>query len=86
MPQEPLETTNWLVLVPGGVPGNPQLSEGDEVKGHFGNESPFENRTVVSLSTQPDLVTLHVWLGVANPEGVFAPHNAALGDGDGQDH
>lgn len=84
--EERLDTTNWLELVPGGVPGNPQLSEGDEVKGHFGQGSPFENRTVVSSSAHPDLVTLHVWLGVDNPEGVFAPHNQELGDGNGHDH
>lgn len=78
---ERLETTNWLELVPGGTPVKTQLSAGDEVKGHFGHGSPFQNRTVVSSSVHPDLLTLHVWLGVNNPDGVFSPHNGDLGDG-----
>jgi hypothetical protein len=43
------------------------------VAGHFGHGSPFEQRTVVSSSVHPDLLTLHVWLGTDNPDGVFAP-------------
>lgn len=81
-----LDTTNWLELVPGGLPGNPQLSEGDEVKGHFGHGSPFGNRTVVSSSVHPDLLTLHVWLGVDNPDGVFAGHNESIVCGDTHGH
>lgn len=75
---ERLDTTNWLEIVPGGTPGNTQLSAGDQLKGHFGRASPFENRTVVSSSVHPDLLTLHVWLGIDNPDGVFAGHNSAL--------
>lgn len=84
--EERLDTTNWIELVPGGVPGNPQLREGDEVKGHFGHGSPFEGRTVVSSSVHPDLLTLHVWLGIENPHGVFAPHNPDISEHDTHDH
>jgi hypothetical protein len=76
---ERLDTTNWLELVPGGLPGNPQLSEGDEVKGHFGQGSPFESRTVVSSAAHPELLTLHVWLSIENPDGVFAPPQSSVG-------
>lgn len=83
---ERLDTTNWIELVPGGTPGNPQLSPGNEVKAHFGHGSPFKNRTVVSSAAHPDLLTLHVWLGIENPDGVFHPHNSGLTEGGGGHH
>lgn len=77
---ERLDLGNWLELVPGGTPGNPDLGPGEEVVGHLAGGELLDSKVVVSSSAHPDLLTLHVWLGNGfdNPEGVFQPHNDAV--------
>lgn len=79
---------NWLELVPGGTPASPDLSPGEEVVGHLAGGDLLDSKVVVSSSAHPDLLTLHVWLGIDNPDGVFAGHNHALAESDdhGHDH
>lgn len=79
---------NWLELVPGGNPVIPDLSAGEEVIGHLAGGGLLDSKVVVSSIVHPDLLTLHVWLGIENPDGVFAGHNHALDDSghDGHDH
>lgn len=79
---------NWLELVPGGTPATPDLSQGEEVIGHLAGGGLLDSKVVVFSSVHPDLLTLHVWLGIDNPDGVFAAHNHALTESDdhGHDH
>lgn len=42
------------------------------------SQRPLNARAVVGSSVHPDLWTLHAWVHLKNPEGVFAGHNPDL--------
>lgn len=84
-PKEWVTNDNWAEF----RPPNPDLKPGDTVSLHWGSLEAKEGETterVVDLAiTHPDLRTLHAWVHVENPEGVFKPVNPEFSSG-GHDH
>lgn len=78
-PEQQLNIQNWAEF----RPIDEDLSAGDEYEGEWGSnadgiggiETVTETRLVDFVVNHPDLVSLHVWVGVENPQGIFNPIN-----------
>lgn len=75
---EQLTHENWAEF----RPIDNDISGGDEYEGEWGSTAAGEGvntvteaRIVDYVINHPDLVSLHVWVGTDNPNGVFAPIN-----------
>lgn len=66
-------------------PPDPDLQAGDTIALNWGtahgNEGEATERVVDLASSHPDLRTLHVWVHMENPGGVFKPMNEDFGGG-----
>lgn len=67
--------TNWAEF----RPPNTDLNAGDTIALDWGSMHGKEGETTERIAdfvtTHPDLRTLHVWVHIENPDGVFAPIN-----------
>lgn len=80
-----LDTTNWaevgresLTFGSEGVPVNGDREPAERVvsaTADFDQDGATETRPAEQVALHPDLLTLHAWVHVANPEGVFHPFN-----------
>lgn len=79
--EEWLTRDNWSEFRP-----PEELEPGDTVSLNWGStegkEGDRTERVVDLATTHPSLNTLHAWVHVENPEGVFAPVNPEFTDGD----
>lgn len=75
-----LTDENWIQNRP-----SEDLSAGDTVVADFDGDGEDEERVVDVAAPHPALTTLHAWVHLENPDGVFAPTNPRFG-GDGADH
>lgn len=73
-----LRTTNWVEVTPGGEPGSPMFEHGMMIVADLEGGEAIDMRAVVGAAVHPDLLTLHAWVHLENPDGVFAPINPEL--------
>ena len=73
-----VRTTNWVEITPGGEPGSPKFEHGEMILTDLSAQRTLNARAVVDAFAHPDLWTLHAWVHLDNPEGVFAPQNPEL--------
>ncbi|NHN47932.1 hypothetical protein G9464_10025 [Halostella sp. JP-L12] len=71
-------TTNWVEITPGGDPGSPKFEHGEMILADLESRRSLDARAVVGTSVHPDLWTLHAWVHLENPNGVFAERNPDL--------
>lgn len=71
-------------------PPDEDLEAGDAVSLNWGTASGKEGdrteRVIDLATTHPSLNSLHAWVHIENPDGVFAPVNPDYVDSDGHDH
>lgn len=77
-PGERLRSTRWLEVAPGGTRGDPAFEPGTAVVGDFRGGEVMDARVVVDSIVHRDWLTLHAWVHLDNPEGVFEEHNPDL--------
>ena len=81
-----LQSDNWSEYTPADAslsPGDTATLDWGSTTGKTGDRTM---RTVDFVITHPELRTLHVWLHMDNPDGVFAETNPRFAEGDGGHH
>lgn len=83
--EEWVTNDNWAEF----SPPDDSLEPGEEIALNWGTpkaKKGDKSKRVIDLATtHPGLRTLHVWVNVENPDGVFSPVNPEFSDG-GHDH
>lgn len=73
-----LRTSRWVEVVLGADTGEPMFEPGMTIVADFAAGGGLDSRAVVDSLVHPDLWTLHAWVHLENPDGVFVESNRAL--------